>query len=117
MFCNPGRGLSLAAIASLVLIALFIAPAPARAQAINGALVGNLSDQSGAALPGATVTITETNTNISYTTTANESGYYTFPSLKDGTYKVTGELTGFKKVLRDGVIVAVNTTVRADFKL
>jgi hypothetical protein len=117
MFCHSRRGLSLAAIAGLVLTALFVTPVPARAQAVNGALVGNLTDQSGLALPGATVTITETNTNISYTTIANESGYYTFPSLKDGTYKVVGELTGFKKVMRDGIIVAVNTTVRVDLKL
>jgi hypothetical protein len=117
MFCNSRRGLSLAAIASLVLTALLISPAPALAQAVNGALVGSLTDQSGLALPGATVTITETSTNISYSTTANESGYYSFPSLKDGTYKVVGELTGFKKVVRDGVIVAVNTTVRVDFKM
>ncbi|HVD94193.1 MAG TPA: TonB-dependent receptor [Vicinamibacterales bacterium] len=92
-------------------------PAPARAQAVTGALVGNVTDQSSLALPGATVIITETNTNISHTTTTNEGGYYTFPSLKDGTYKVVAELAGFKKVLRDGVIVNVNTTIRVDLKL
>ncbi|HYT75385.1 MAG TPA: TonB-dependent receptor, partial [Vicinamibacterales bacterium] len=62
-------------------------------------------------------TITETNTNISSTTTTNESGYYTFPSLKDGTYRVVAELAGFKKIIRDGVIVDVNTTVRVDLKM
>ena len=117
MLCYFRRGPGLAAMALFVLAALVGSPAPARAQAVSGGLVGNLTDQSGLALPGATVTITETATNISKTTTTNESGYYTFPSLKDGTYKVVGELAGFKKIVRDGVIVDVNTTVRVDLKL
>jgi hypothetical protein len=117
MLCYLRRGLRPCATAILVCAALFAAATPAAAQAVSGGLVGNLTDQSGLALPGATVTITETNTNISYTATTNESGYYTFPSLKDGTYKVAGELSGFKKVVRDGVIVAVNTTVRVDLKM
>jgi Carboxypeptidase regulatory-like domain len=117
MICLLRRGLGLAATAILVVMGLLASPVPARAQAVSGALVGNLTDQSGLALPGATVTITETNTNISYTATTNESGYYTFPSLKDGTYKVVGELAGFKKVVRDGVVVNVNTTIRVDLKL
>src|SRR5262249_4544009 len=89
----------------------------ASAQAIKGELLGNIVDAGGLALPGVTVTITEVNTNISYTKTTNENGLYTFPSLKDGTYKVVAELTGFKKTLREGVIVDVNTTVRVDLKM
>jgi len=87
------------------------------AQAVKGELLGNIVDAGGLAMPGATVTITEVNTNISLTSTTNESGYFTFPSLKDGTYKVVAELTGFKKTVRDGIIVAVNTTVRVDLKM
>jgi len=98
------------------LVLLVYAPG-ASAQAVKGELLGNIVDAGSLALPGVTVTITEVNTNISYTTTTNESGYYTFPSLKDGTYKVVAELTGFKKTVRDGVSVAVNTTVRVDLKL
>jgi hypothetical protein len=89
----------------------------ASAQAIKGELLGNIVDPGGLALPGVAVTITEVNTNISYTKTTNESGYYTFPSLKDGTYKIVAELGGFKKTVRDGVIVDVNTTVRVDLKM
>src|SRR5438105_6702952 len=84
------------------------------AQAVKGALLGNITDSAGLAVPGATVTITETSTNISYNTTTNESGYYIFSNLKDGTYKVVAELTGFKKVERDDVVVPVNTTMRVD---
>ena len=89
----------------------------AHAQAVSGTLLGTIADQGGLAMPGVAVTITETSTNISFTATTNESGFYTFPSLKDGTYKVVAELTGFKKVLRDGIIVPVNTTIRVDLRM
>ena len=87
------------------------------AQAVKGALLGNIVDSSGLALPGVTVTITEVNTNISYSAITNESGNYVFSNLKDGTYRVSGELSGFRRVVRDGVDVPVNATVRVDLKL
>ena len=68
-------------------------------------------------MPGVTVTITEVNTNIAYTAVTNESGNYTFSNLKDGKYRVGAELSGFKRVIRDGVDVPVNATVRVDLKL
>jgi hypothetical protein len=106
---------SLVACAAAALLLIHVPRASA--QAIKGELLGNIVDAGGLALPGVTVTITEVNTNISYTKTTNESGYYTFPSLKDGTYKVVAEVTGFKKTVRDGIIVDVNTTVRVDLKM
>ena len=89
----------------------------AGAQAVKGGLIGNIVDASGSALPGVTVTITEVNTNIAYSAVTNESGNYVFANLKDGTYRVSGELSGFKKSVRDGVIVPVNATLRVDLKL
>jgi len=111
-FLHRTLAASVAAIA-LVLLSAGIASA----QAVKGGLLGNIIDSSGGALPGVTVTITETNTNISYTAVTNGSGYYIFTNLKDGTYRVAGELSGFKKTVRDGVIVDVNTTVRVDLNL
>src|SRR6185436_5911006 len=52
-----------------------------------------------------------------FSATTNESGFYTFPSLKDGTYRVVAEVSGFKRVVRDGIIVPVNTTIRVDLKM
>jgi len=89
----------------------------AEAQAVRGSLLGNVTDSSGAPVPGATVTITETQTNLTVSAVTNESGYYTFPNLKDGLYRVEAELTGFRKTVRDGVQVDVNTTVRVDLSL
>jgi hypothetical protein len=107
---------ALVAGATAVALVLFCAGI-ARAQAVKGGLLGNIVDQSGLALPGVTVTVTEVNTNISYTAVTNESGNYVFTNLKDGTYRVAGELSGFKKSVRDGVIVPVNATLRVDLKL
>ena len=103
----------LLSVAALILLAA----ASASAQAVKGSLVGNIVDGSGGALPGVGVTITEVNTNIASTTTTNESGYYVFSNLKDGTYRVVSELSGFKRVIREGVEVPVNSTVRVDMKL
>ena len=107
------------ALAGSVLAAAFVVVCAgvAGAQAVKGSLVGNIMDQSESALPGVTVTITEVNTNIAYSAVTNESGNYTFSNLKDGTYRVGAELSGFKRVVRDGVEVPVNATVRVDMKL
>src|SRR5262245_56149350 len=94
-----------------------LVPSALRAQAVTGSLVGNVTDSAGLAIPGATVTITEVNTNINASTTTNENGFFVFSSLKDGVYRVEAELTGFKKAVRDKVAIQVNTTMRADLKL
>jgi hypothetical protein len=101
----------------LGVVLVVVSPRVLHAQAVKGELLGSVTDQGGLAVPGATVTITEVNTNISYTAVTNESGYYIFSNLKDGTYKVQAELTGFKKVIRQGVQVPVNSTVRVDLKM
>ncbi|HJZ78408.1 MAG TPA: carboxypeptidase-like regulatory domain-containing protein, partial [Vicinamibacterales bacterium] len=83
-------------VCGTIVVLVLASSAPAAAQAVKGSLLGNVSDASGLVLPGVTVTITEVNTNISYSTVSNESGYYVFSNLKDGTYRVVSELTGFK---------------------
>ncbi len=96
---------------------LMLIPSTAAAQAVTGTLLGNVTDSSGGAVPGATVTATDVDKNISRTAVSNESGYYIFNSLPNGTYTVDAELQGFKKTARQGVKVDVNTTVRVDLAL
>jgi hypothetical protein len=104
---------------ALVALGLMVCstPAPAAAQATRGTLLGTVTDSSGASVPGATVTVTDQGTNIAATGVTNESGHYTFPNLKDATYRVEAELSGFKKVVRENVQVDVNTTIRVDLAL
>ncbi|MBV8817990.1 MAG: TonB-dependent receptor [Acidobacteriaceae bacterium] len=84
------------------------------AQAVSGSLVGTITDVTGAVVPNAKVVLIETNTGVSRTTTANESGNYQFPNLPPGTYSVTIEQTGFKKITRPGIDVQVDTAPRID---
>jgi hypothetical protein len=105
------------AIGALALLVVLLLPSLAAAQAANGTLLGTVTDESGAGVPGATVTAIEVNTNISRSAVSNETGYYIFSNLKDGTYRVEAELQGFKKFVREGVRVDVNTTVRVDVGL
>ena len=90
---------------------------PSLAQAVRGTLLGNVTDSQGAAIPGVTVNATETQTNIARSALTNQSGHYVFANMKDGIYKVEAELSGFKKVVRDSVVVKVNSTVRVDLTL
>ena len=103
-------------ICTLLVIAL-AGSSIAFCQAVNASLVGTITDSSGAVVPNARITITETRTGVSRTTAANESGNYTFSDLPPGTYTVTAEQTGFKRASRPGVDVVVNTTGRVDLTL
>jgi Carboxypeptidase regulatory-like domain len=112
---RPMRAPGLLALAITIVVATF--PSTAAAQAVTGTLLGNVTDPSGAAVPGATVTALEVQTNVARTTVTNETGYYIFSSLQNGAYSVEAELQGFKKVVRQNVKVDVNTTVRIDLTL
>ena len=88
----------------------------AMAQAVNATLLGTVTDASGAVVPSAKVTATETNTNTVRSTVTNASGNYSFPDLPPGRYSVTVEVTGFKKNTRSGIDVLVNTSPRVDMQ-
>ena len=104
-------------VTAAIALIVAIAATPCHGQAVRGTLVGNVTDSSGAAMPGVTVTITDVNTSVGRTAVSNESGNYTFSSLLSGTYRVEAELQGFRKYQREGVEVDVNTTVRVDIPL
>ncbi|MBS1857752.1 MAG: TonB-dependent receptor [Acidobacteria bacterium] len=87
------------------------------AQAVNATLLGNVTDSSGATVPGAKVTVTEMNTGVGRSMESNESGNYVFPNLEPGVYKVTVERNGFRTAVKEGVTLLVNTTGRADMVL
>ncbi len=101
----------------LAMLALVCTWSQVSGQAIKGSLLGTITDSNGAAAAGATVTATEVRTNITVTTTANTDGNYFFANIKDGVYRVEATLKGFKKVVRENVDVAVNTTIRVDLTL
>jgi len=103
-------------LSALLALALLIVPG-LYAQAVNGTLLGTVTDSSGAAVPAAKVVITETNTGISRNGDTGGAGTYVFPNLPPGTYTVSVEMEGFRKAVRAGVAVVVNSTIRVDLEL
>src|SRR5213594_732498 len=102
----------------LVLVAMaLVTPAAAMAQTGAGALTGIVSDQSGAKVPGATVTATNQATNVAYTAVSNEAGNYSITSVPVGTYVIKAELSGFKTVTTNPIQVEAKAIVRMDFDL
>ena len=75
------------------------------------------SDSSKGALPGATVSITNTETNEVATATTNTEGNFTLPFLRPGQYTLTVELSGFQKHTRSGMTLAVNETATINVAL
>jgi len=92
-------------------------PATSNAQVLYGGIVGNVTDSSGAALPGATITITSKETNLSRTSVSNETGNYSFTNVLAGTYEVKVALQGFKEFVQTDVPVTVNTVSRVNASL
>lgn len=86
-------------------------------QVLSGSIVGNVTDASGAVVPGAQVTIRDLGTNQTRTTTTNDSGVYSFESIPPATYEVKVTQSGFSPTIQSGVVVSVNSVARADVKL
>jgi len=106
--------LGAAALAALLLV---VCSQPAASQILYGSLTGNVTDPSGAAVVGATVTITETATNQTRTTTTNDAGIYNFPTIPGGTYELKVQAQGFRTLVRKDVTVSTNSVARVDVQL
>lgn len=89
------------------------------AQEVTGSIVGNVHDSNGAAVAGATVTITNTNKNnlVVRTLTTNEEGDFTAPNLDPGTYTVTVEAANFKKSVNTDLKLEVGSRHTLDLAL
>src|SRR5437868_14561290 len=101
-------------LVSLSLLALTLG---AFAQIQNGQFTGTVTDPSGAAISGAKVTVTNVGTNLSVTTTTDQTGLYKFNELPAGTYRITSEAQGFKTVTNNDLVLNAGSTQRTDFKM
>ncbi len=104
-------------VAAGLVLASFGFPRPAHAQAVSGTILGTVRDESGASVPGATVTLSNSGTGLLRSVTSNAKGEYVAPQLPTGNYLVTAELSGFKKVAVENAHVGVDQKLRVDFKL
>ena len=101
----------------LSVLFLLSIPHSALSQAVNGTLLGTVTDSSGAVVPNAKVAIVLVGQSVEHTAITNESGNFTEPDLPSGTYTVTVEAKGFKKETRQNITLLTNTTMRVDINL
>ncbi len=87
------------------------------AQTERGNITGNVNDSSGGAIPGATVAITNIATNQSTTVLTTDAGDYNVPNMVPGSYRIEFSANGFKKTIREGIVVTAAATIRADARL
>src|SRR5262245_47599749 len=100
-----------------VLAALMLTVPVLPAQETRGTVSGRVYDQQSAAIHGAKVLVTHTETNTVVTLTTNETGYYEAPLLMPGNYKISASASGFKNVVRDGITLQVSQQLVIDLKL
>jgi hypothetical protein len=100
-----------------LVVALCLLPAALAAQAVTGTILGTITDTSGAAVPGATVTLTNQGTGLTRTVVTDSAGEYTAPSLPTGKYKMLAELPGFKTATLSDIELTVDTKVRVNARL
>lgn len=100
-----------------VLLFLFLSSGPAFSQTTQGALLGNVSDPSGAAVPNVAIEVKNQNTGFTRDTRTDAQGFYLISNLEPGTYSVAASFQGFKKILRLGITLVTNAQVRVDLGL
>ena len=83
----------------------------------GGQITGEVRDPTGAFVPNASVTVTNTATGVARTTTTNAAGIYSFPDLTPGTYDAKVVVSGFGTIVKANIELQVQQTARVDFTL
>src|SRR5437867_6567481 len=98
-------------------IAIFFFVSILAAQGVRATIVGRITDDTGAVVPGAKITVTNIGTNESRSVIVNDNGEYSIPQLAPGQYTLTAEYAGFNKVVRSGIVLETNQQARFDISL
>ena len=88
-----------------------------QAQAFNASLDGSVYDHTGAFVPGAKVTLSDSDTGVSRTFTTGGDGHYSFTLVPAGTYKLQVEAPGFRRYIQSGRVLAVGQAATQDVTL
>jgi len=98
-------------------VSVFLGCLPLFGQTYNGRILGTVTDQTGAALTGAEVVITDVQRGVTRTLTTDQAGEYVAPDLSPGIYKVRASAKGFKAVERPSIQLEVAKDIRIDLAL
>ncbi len=104
-------------ISIFAICVLLVPPVTAYPQTTFATITGTVTDPQGAVVPGATVTATNVETGITSTGVSNEAGNYTLAQLKEGTYRLKCEVTGFKSFVVDAIALVARDVRRVDIRL
>lgn len=102
-------------LASVLALLVALVATPVHAQTIVGQITGTVQDESSARLPGATVTVLNEATGLTRVVVTDGNGSYTVTNLPVGTYTVSAELEGFKKVQQPGYVLTADGRLTANF--
>ncbi len=106
-----------AAVLGSVLLVFSVLTQSAWSQTVTAAIVGSITDPTGAAVPGATVTATSVERGTTYTAVTEKDGLYRIPSVPVGSYTLTVDKTGFATVTRQAFVLTMNEVARIDLGL
>lgn len=98
-------------------VVLFAGVLALHAQDYRGALLGRVTDPTGAVVPGASVIALSQAQNVKTSTVTNAEGNYLIPNLEPGTYTVTVEVPGFKRLVRSNVDIRIGEKLELNFQL
>jgi carboxypeptidase family protein len=107
----------LLAAALAILLVPAVLPRAVSAQETRATVTGTVRDESGAVVPGATVIVTNIDTNVSTESTTNDSGVFTIQKLQPGPIKISASLSGFKTFVREGIVLRTAETVTINIPL
>ncbi len=96
---------------------LWLLPTSAAAQVLYGSVTGSIVDGTGAAVPGATVTIKDEATGLALSAVTDSTGVYTIRNVTGGTYTMHATLQGFKEYVQTGIPITAGSVVRINGKL
>ena len=114
----PGALATILQLAAILILFLAIGSVSLIAQtASSGAVIGTVTDQSGAVVPDATVSITDKTTNTTIKASTNSAGHYVFPNVNPGTYDIKISKQGFQTALVQGQSVQIGQSLTEDVKL
>src|SRR2546427_344313 len=114
---TPGSRLAFRLTFLAAILGTLVWAAPAGAQITRGAISGTVRDVMGAVIPGATVTVTNTETNASRTALTDALGFYRVAALEPGPYSVRAELSGFSTIENRDLRVSTATEVTLNVEL